>query len=259
MNEDTRLPQSVSEKQTILQLSDVKLQSMNVSRMWAEKNSCLSKLMQNYSPANWHYLSQIGDKVYLRECAALGALNTLYDNAGAAQSWLEIQITGMFLSSASDNEVLTEGIRLFVDNFTAIASSYKLTELMLFFSRYKAGRYDNSYVSFDPRRIGLAFNKEFLPERNRAIARIEALQNTTNAGKDWYDPAKNGGRSSLEHYRNNDIFDTEIIIRRDSQNLRQELNIVGSVSVNGRCVSRLPKNKLMRITKYKENGSILVI
>ena len=114
--------------------------------MWAEKNSCLSKLMQNYSPANWHYLAQIGDKVYLRECAALGALNTLYDNAGAAQSWLEIQITGMFLSSASDNEVLTEGIRLFVDNFTAIASSYKLTELMLFFSRYKAGRYDNSYV-----------------------------------------------------------------------------------------------------------------
>ena len=223
------------------------------------KNHCLSKLYENYSPNNWKYLPSLGDEVYLRECAALGALPELYGKKRAATSWILTQITAMFLGSSSNSKEMVDGIRLFAQNFTAIAGGYKLTELMLFFSRYKAGRYDNSYVSFDPRRIGLAFNKEFLPERNRAIARIEALQNTTNAGKDWYDPAKNGGRSSLEHYRNNDIFDTEIIIRRDSQNLRQELNIVGSVSVNGRCVSRLPKNKLMRITKYKENGSILVI
>lgn len=232
---------------------------MNVSREWAEKNSCLSKLFANYSPANWHYLQKLGNEVYTRECAALGALRELYDCDDAPAAWIEVQVTGLFLSSSNANDTLLDGINLFANNFAESVGSYKLTELMLFFSKYKAGCYDNSYSTFDTRRIGLAFNKEFLPERNRAIARIEALQNTQNAGKEWYNPAKNRGESSLEHYRSNDIFDTEIIIRRDSKKLRLELNIVGSVSVNGRCVSRLPKSELMRITKYKENGSILVI
>ena len=41
---------------------------------------------------------------------------------------------------------------------------------MLFFGRYKAGRYDNSYQSFDTKRIGNAFFKEFLPQWRNEIA-----------------------------------------------------------------------------------------
>ena len=44
---------------------------------------------------------------------------------------------------------------------------------MLFFSRYKSGRYDNSFSQFDARRIGNAFFKEFIPERQKEIDRCE--------------------------------------------------------------------------------------
>lgn len=44
---------------------------------------------------------------------------------------------------------------------------------MLFFSRYKSGRYDNSFSQFDARRIGNAFFKEFIPERAREISKCE--------------------------------------------------------------------------------------
>jgi hypothetical protein len=43
---------------------------------------------------------------------------------------------------------------------------------MLFFARYKAGKYDNSYASFDARRIGNAFFNEFRKERNNELDKI---------------------------------------------------------------------------------------
>lgn len=43
---------------------------------------------------------------------------------------------------------------------------------MLFFARYKAGKYDNSYASFDTKRIGNAFFSEFTKERNRELDKI---------------------------------------------------------------------------------------
>lgn len=43
---------------------------------------------------------------------------------------------------------------------------------MLFFARYKAGKYDNSFASFDAKRIGNAFFTEFIKERNRELDRI---------------------------------------------------------------------------------------
>lgn len=47
---------------------------------------------------------------------------------------------------------------------------------MLFFARYKAGKYDNSYASFDAKRIGNAFFSEFIKERNRELDRITREQ-----------------------------------------------------------------------------------
>ena len=43
---------------------------------------------------------------------------------------------------------------------------------MLFFARYKAGKYDNSYSTFDAKRIGNAFFHEFVKERNNELDRI---------------------------------------------------------------------------------------
>ncbi len=67
---------------------------------------------------------------------------------------------------------VADGIRIFCQSFASQVKAYKLSELMLFFARYKAGKYDNSFASFDARRIGNAFFKEFNSERNYELDAI---------------------------------------------------------------------------------------
>ena len=52
---------------------------------------------------------------------------------------------------------------------------------MLYFARYKAGRYDNSFSQFDARRIGNAFFKEFIPERSKEIESCERKRRNEEA------------------------------------------------------------------------------
>ena len=84
-----------------------------------------------------------------------------------------MQITALFGSSSNKDVELACEIKLFSDSFASQVGIYKLSELMLFFSRYKAGVYDNSYSTFDTRRIGAAFFKEFLPQRLSELRRIQ--------------------------------------------------------------------------------------
>lgn len=84
---------------------------------------------------------------------------------GSASDWIYIQITALFGASSSRDKELVNSISIFADTFSAEVRQYKLSELMLFFGRYKSGKYDNSFQSFDTKRIGNAFFKEFLPQR----------------------------------------------------------------------------------------------
>ncbi len=69
---------------------------------------------------------------------------------------------------------------------------------MLFFARYKAGKYDNSFASFDARRIGNAFFKEFIPERNNELDAINRKRVQDEIENRRFIPPK--GYSSLTWY-----------------------------------------------------------
>ena len=99
-----------------------------------------------------------------------------YDSAyghGEAANWIDIQVSALFGASSKADKALADSIGIFANTFAAEVRTYKLSELMLFFARYKAGVYDNSYATFDTRRIGNAFFKEFLPQRAQELAAIE--------------------------------------------------------------------------------------
>lgn len=51
----------------------------------------------------------------------------------------------------------------------------KISELLLFFHRFKAGRYGHFYGNVDPLRITTAL-REFISERNNIIADFESKQ-----------------------------------------------------------------------------------
>lgn len=107
----------------------------------------------------------------MADCPSLMQYDALY-GCGSSEYWIDIQVSGIFGASNSKEKGVADGIRIFCQSFASQAKAYKLSELMLFFARYKAGKYDNSFASFDARRIGNAFFKEFNSERNYELDAI---------------------------------------------------------------------------------------
>ena len=116
----------------------------------------------------WGYAASNPEKAYMADCPTLLQLDALY-GGGTSAYWVDTQVSAMFGSSSSREKGVVDGIGIFCQSFSSQISGFKMSEVMLFFARYKAGRYDNSYGAFDSRRIGNAFFKEFVPERNKEL------------------------------------------------------------------------------------------
>lgn len=127
-----------------------------------------SSLDTKYSPANMAYVLHNWKKAYTAECPTLWDVKNEL-GIDVASLWIEGQITALYGSSSNKELGVVDGIHFFAISFAAYVINFKLTELMLFFARYKAGKYNNSYSTFDTQKIGNAFFKEFLPERNNEL------------------------------------------------------------------------------------------
>ena len=139
----------------------------------------LSDVGRAYNPVHWGYTAQNPGKAYAALCPTLGEMDGLY-GTGTAANWIDMQVSALFGASSKTDPGLASGIGIFADTFAAEVRTYKLSELMLFFARYKAGVYDNSYATFDTRRIGNAFFKEFIPQRVQELAALERKRDTEN-------------------------------------------------------------------------------
>lgn len=107
----------------------------------------------------------------MADCPTLVDYEKIYGE-GVSADWIRIQVLTLFGASNCKDIGVADGIKLFAQSFAQEVKTYKLSELMLFFARYKAGKYDNSYASFDARRIGNAFFNEFRKERNNELDKI---------------------------------------------------------------------------------------
>lgn len=130
-----------------------------------------------YNPAHWGYTAANPSKAYLAACPTIGEMDVLY-GTGTAASWIDLQVSALFGASSKADKAAADSIGVFADTFAAEVRTYKLSELLLFFARYKAGVYDNSFATFDTRRIGNAFFREFVPQRAKELASIERRAQT---------------------------------------------------------------------------------
>lgn len=117
-----------------------------------------SDVERAYAPNLWGYTLNNPERAYMAECPTLLIYDKLYGE-GSSTIWIHIHVTALYGASPSKDKELVNSIAIFSETFSAEVRLYKLSELMLFFGRYKAGRYDNSYQSFDTKRIGNAFLK----------------------------------------------------------------------------------------------------
>lgn len=92
---------------------------------------------------------------------------------GAAHRWLAEQLTALFLGSTNRDREASGSVTGAARLLASAMAPMKLSELMLFFAGYAVGAYGaDDWQSFDPRRIGAAFFREFMPRRNRRVAQL---------------------------------------------------------------------------------------
>lgn len=151
----------------------------------------------SFSPMHWGYVINHAERAYQAACPTVSDYSEKF-GIEYASLWIHAHILALYGSSSNRDKNVADGIKLFCDSFAAQVKGYKLSELMLFFARYKSGRYDNSYSSFDARRIGNAFFKEFLPERNRELDAISRHAEQMRIEQRRFVPPQ--GYSSLSWY-----------------------------------------------------------
>ena len=142
-----------------------------------------SDVERSFSPVFWDYTLANPEKAYMSDCPTLSNYDKVYGE-DSSQIWVNGQITGLFGMSSEKDGTKAETINMFSKCFAKEVGLYKLSELMLFFGRYAAGRYDNCWQTFDTHKIGSAFFKEFLPQRQKELEIYEAKRNQENVSKD---------------------------------------------------------------------------
>lgn len=130
-----------------------------------------------YAPTHWGYTMQHVERAYMADCPTLADITATFGDEYAAM-WVRQQLLALYGLSSNKDKATSDGIKPFAEVFAAQLKPYKLSELMLFFARYKTGMYDNSYATFDTRRIGNAFFKEFVPQRAQELSAIERRART---------------------------------------------------------------------------------
>lgn len=140
-----------------------------------------------YSPKNWNYVTANPEKAYYADCPVMYDIIERFGEEYAC-FWVQAQISAMFAMSANKDKGTVNGIKMFADSFAMQVKTYKLTELMLFFSRYRAGKYDDSFATFDSRRIGRAFFSEFRKERQYELDKYHRAREQEEIEKRRFTP-----------------------------------------------------------------------
>ena len=114
--------------------------------------------------------------VRTRNCPTLGQLNEMYGQ-GAAAEWMMLQVRALFAWGSDRDAERGKSLLLFAKSFWTDCRTLKLTELMLFFNGYRSGRYGMSYATSEPRVVGMAYRKDFLPVLRRLREQVAEEEN----------------------------------------------------------------------------------
>jgi len=132
-----------------------------------------------------------------QEKAIMGDYPTLFDICLAygktfAEQWLYPQIADLSMFTGAKN-LNAEQVKNLASVIAAEYRFLKVTELLLFFHRFKAGRYGRFYGTVDPMVITCAL-RDFMKERNSLLEQYESEQKKLESSK------QNGPKMTYEEW-----------------------------------------------------------
>jgi hypothetical protein len=133
------------------------------------RNLTSSEITQRFSPGNMEYiLANPGLAITTDKSPTVIEVKKTFGDE-FFKGWLLQQLYALFLTSKERDMSLIKTIETFATYFASELNRFKLSEIMLYLARYKAGKYDASYTSFDEKRIGYCFFHQFQEERNNEL------------------------------------------------------------------------------------------
>lgn len=136
----------------------------------SERFGCRSEFMEKVNPTTQAAFLRRPELSVTGDYPTLRALNDEY-GASFAEQWLLPQIADLSLFTGAKNLDKRKQMEL-AQTMAAEYYYLKVTEFLLFFARFKSGRYGRFYGAVDPMVITCAL-REFVSERNDIIARTE--------------------------------------------------------------------------------------
>lgn len=132
----------------------------------------LDAFMVSMNPSAQQYCAEHTDRVFNGNAPSMVVMDTAYGK-DAATRWMLPQLLNLALycgvKEKLDVEQATELARIIRTEFGYLNAA----ELMLFFYRFKSGRYGRFYGAVDPLEIMIALREHFIPERNQKISELE--------------------------------------------------------------------------------------
>ena len=138
-------------------------------------HSSLESFMQVMNPEMQHTCARLVDRAYFGTAPTLLTLRCAYHDE-AATMWMLPQLYDLGeycgVKDKLDKEQMKQLARIIVQEFGYL----KVTEVMLFLHRFKAGHYGRFYGAIDPMVIVMALRHDFMRERADAIDKRERAQ-----------------------------------------------------------------------------------
>lgn len=140
-------------------------------------------------------------RAYRGHAPALSGVKEAY-GGGTARSWLFVQISDLMEFSGCKGKLSVKKIEELANIILNEYGYLKLTEMMDFFRKFKAGNYGKFYGTVDPMVITCAL-VEFKRERDTILSRLDQQEREKSK---WRDPDYVAYRRKAEEHRRKRVF-----------------------------------------------------
>lgn len=130
-----------------------------------------TSILHLYSPKHWTDATIHQVEVVKRQAPTVGSLDRIYGRGHAAE-WLLLQLRALVAHTTERNAGVQAELIDFAPDFVADCGGMKLTEMMVFFSGFRCGRFGGTYGLTSARAVGLAFRQDFLPHIMRLREKV---------------------------------------------------------------------------------------
>lgn len=171
-----------------------------------EKWGCTTtQLLTRFNPNVQRFCATNIDRCFTGDAPTLFEVRKAY-SLESADSWLDIQLSDLISfcgvkgkDECSTRAILDAVVAVISDNFGYL----KLSELMLFFQQFKAGRYGHFYGAIDPMVITGALHSflDFRTERIAAINKANRLEEEREHEEIRKEQERNGELMTAEEWR----------------------------------------------------------